>query len=531
MTGYDKKNIIIKRVYNLFILLGILMAGYLCSKQFLTKFSHMDTYLSSKYAYTTLADMVNIHSESGLRLKIPKPILFQVARDLLPMFAGVKNMLDDVYLDCKEAVVGEDDERKAKRMQRQQKMQPLLVKPTGASLLYVSSFCKEVFGPTTPMETCRAELRLHCQLDVLSWFEESPAESLQGLSKVQDCLTRHFKQNPDFVSTFNTKIKMQEHQAKTGSVAPKKGQKLFIVGFFMLFAILVLVGGIRAYQIIQKSLRDKELEDRMRAIDGKVVNLGPEGIQDEPDLSVCCDALLIDDYNIEELEEFLEAPTLILLEVQPIFEFDTSLAEEAELPPKVDGVTNEVVDFDENEFVVADLIDDITSDLLLWAIFIHQVFLDDAEEEEFETEDPPPMFTLDMSWQENLLENARVGITTIHSYDFEVDGNGATEDNIMVTGLTVDKDDPLKFVFWKKRLRDVREELKADALAKLKEQCPTLFAMGWFKENLPKQEEELQHEDEELRKEALLKEEEEKTRKETLRSKERQISNDLFVSM
>ena len=82
--------------------------------------------------------MVNIHSESGLRLKIPKPILFQVsskvlrrfftlfvykvARDLLPMFAGVKNMLDDVYLDCKEAVVGEDDERKAKRMQRQQKM-------------------------------------------------------------------------------------------------------------------------------------------------------------------------------------------------------------------------------------------------------------------------------------------------------------------------------------------------------------------------------------------------------------------------
>ena len=45
MTGYDKKNIIIKRVYNLFILLGILMAGYLCSKQFLTKFSHMDTYL------------------------------------------------------------------------------------------------------------------------------------------------------------------------------------------------------------------------------------------------------------------------------------------------------------------------------------------------------------------------------------------------------------------------------------------------------------------------------------------------------
>ena len=27
----------------------------------------------------------------------------------------------------------------------------------------------------------------------------------------------------------------------------------------------------------------------------------------------------------------------------------------------------------------------------------------------------------------------------------------------------------------------MREILKADALAKLKSQCPTLFAMGWFK--------------------------------------------------
>ena len=31
----------------------------------------------------------------------------------------------------------------------------------------------------------------------------------------------------------------------------------------------------------------------------------------------------------------------------------------------------------------------------------------------------------------------------------------------------------------------MREQLKADALAKLKASCPTLFSMGWFKENLP----------------------------------------------
>ena len=57
------------------------------------------------------------------------------------------------------------------------------------------------------------------------------------------------------------------------------------------------------------------------------------------------------------------------------------------------------------------------------------------------------------------------------------------------------KDNPLEFTFWRKMLRDVREQLKADALAKLMASCPTLFSMGWFKENLPKTEEEITKED------------------------------------
>ena len=56
-------------------------------------------------------------------------------------------------------------------------------------------------------------------------------------------------------------------------------------------------------------------------------------------------------------------------------------------------------------------------------------------------------------------------------------------------------------MYWKKRLRDVREELKADALAKLKCSCPTLFALGWFKENLPKDEQTIQKEMDDLKKE------------------------------
>ena len=47
-------------------------------------------------------------------------------------------------------------------------------------------------------------------------------------------------------------------------------------------------------------------------------------------------------------------------------------------------------------------------------------------------------------------------------------------------------------------LRDVREQLKADALAKLMASCPTLFSMGWFKENLPKTEEEITKEDDDF---------------------------------
>ena len=50
-------------------------------------------------------------------------------------------------------------------------------------------------------------------------------------------------------------------------------------------------------------------------------------------------------------------------------------------------------------------------------------------------------------------------------------------------------------------LRDVREQLKAEALAKLKESCPTLFSMGWFTENLPKTVDELNKENEEFQKE------------------------------
>ena len=96
--------------------------------------------------------------------------------------------------------------------------------------------------------------------------------------------------------------------------------------------------------------------------------------------------------------------------------------------------------------------------------------------------------------------------------------------------IILSKDDPLKFVYWKKRLRDVREQLKADALEKLKMSCPTLFALGWFKENGPKDEATLKEELEELKKENdSLAEKNTETSKQRVR--ERQVGDDLFISL
>ena len=45
-----------------------------------------------------------------------------------------------------------------------------------------------------------------------------------------------------------------------------------------------------------------------------------------------------------------------------------------------------------------------------------------------------------MSVQENLLENARIGITTLHQcdFDFSVNSESPNEENVIVTGFTVE---------------------------------------------------------------------------------------------
>ena len=68
----------ITKVYNALLLCGCL--GLLCCLGWKgwTEMSRVDHHLSLVSPYTTLADWVNIHGQSGLRLKIPKPIYFNV---------------------------------------------------------------------------------------------------------------------------------------------------------------------------------------------------------------------------------------------------------------------------------------------------------------------------------------------------------------------------------------------------------------------------------------------------------------------
>ena len=49
--------------------------------------------------YSTLADWVNIHAQSGLRLRIPKPIYVQVFKDILSGMEMAKYYVEDIVMD------------------------------------------------------------------------------------------------------------------------------------------------------------------------------------------------------------------------------------------------------------------------------------------------------------------------------------------------------------------------------------------------------------------------------------------------
>ena len=61
----------------------------------------------------------------------------------------------------------------------------------GASIIYVHTFCLEIIGDqaTSLLEKCRAEMKLKCDIDVLSWFKNNPLNSPVTLSKIFDYIS------------------------------------------------------------------------------------------------------------------------------------------------------------------------------------------------------------------------------------------------------------------------------------------------------------------------------------------------------
>ena len=55
---------------------------------------------------------------------------------------------------------------------------------------------------------------LQCSIDVLNWFEKSPANDIGG-DDVQKCLTDNFKQKEGFLQSFNKKMEVQESRGKS----------------------------------------------------------------------------------------------------------------------------------------------------------------------------------------------------------------------------------------------------------------------------------------------------------------------------
>jgi len=55
-------------------------------------------------------------------------------------------------------------------------------KAGGASIVYVHTFCAQLMGEGSSLELCRNQMRLNCDIDVLSWFKLSPSESSLTMS-------------------------------------------------------------------------------------------------------------------------------------------------------------------------------------------------------------------------------------------------------------------------------------------------------------------------------------------------------------
>merc|ERR1711983_454598 len=80
----------------------------------------------------------------------------------------------------------------------------------GASIIYVHTFCSELLGESSSLDFCRAELKSKCDIDVLSWFKNSPAQSIEVKIQIQKCIQDKFKKESNFLENSNEQAKRKE---------------------------------------------------------------------------------------------------------------------------------------------------------------------------------------------------------------------------------------------------------------------------------------------------------------------------------
>jgi len=159
---------------------------------FINRIEKLDDKMSQISPYSTLADWVNVHAQSGLRIKIPKPIYIQVAKDCLSSLERAKYWLEDLLYDTdlyektvkldKEETIPNNQNRSNIDSSHEGHKTTNLVKSSegGASLLYVVTFCSSLFGSEAGLSYCRNQLITKCSIDILSWFDKNPTEDQNG---------------------------------------------------------------------------------------------------------------------------------------------------------------------------------------------------------------------------------------------------------------------------------------------------------------------------------------------------------------
>jgi len=456
----------LNHVANSCIVVGLLAILVLSLVSLANNAAAIDHYLSGLSPYAGVRDL-HITSD-GFKSRIPKPIFCQVYRDVYPFVDRLGREIGALILQIRGSLTGQQSYLEPQEIG--QKPVYAQKRSNSSSLLFVSTFCKQMFRDLS-LEECKRQVEDACGIDILTWFNHPPNQK-----QVEQCVVGKFYKETGFFKKLTEIIDAKERVVLPSKPRPKVWTRLVLLGG-LLGVLAALVAAVQfiyrklLYDNPTAKLRLKKKEVSAR-VESNTVALAEKHWQTEQDTSTECL-----DFNSVDCSVCLEHSlygfcTLIVLDPRPINQWDAEL--------EVAGVHLDIVP-DHGQVQ-----ESLVPRLLLSPLYIDEVCVSEEQSGEVLAAEPPALEYLDISWQKSMLEEARVGITTIHQADFDFDlegsGEGATEDNIFVTGLEQDKDDPLKFNYWRKRLRDVRADLSKAALATLKAKCPTLFMMGWFED-------------------------------------------------